>query len=70
MKESRSINIKNATLNVDEDLIIEERKDEVINSSLSKLLKSWDGISGISITIKKDSEDTSNETVSDVDFVD
>ena len=39
---------------------IEERKEEIIESSLSKLLQQWDGIRGISITIKKDSEDVSN----------
>ena len=60
MKESMSVTIKNATLNVEDDLIIEERKEEIIESSLSKLLKAWDGISGISITIKKDSDDVSN----------
>ena len=60
MKESMSVTIKNATLNVEDDLIIEERKEEIIESSLSKLLKAWDGISGISITIKKDSDNVSN----------
>lgn len=65
MKESRSITVKNATLHVDEDLIIEERKDGEISNSLSKLLKSWDGIEGISITIKKDSDDISNENLVD-----
>ena len=60
MKESMSVTIKNATLNVEDDLIIEERKEEIIESSLSKLLKAWDGIRGISITIKKDSDDVSN----------
>lgn len=60
MKESMSVTIKNATLNVEDDLIIEERKEEIIESSLSKLLQQWDGIRGISITIKKDSDDVSN----------
>lgn len=67
MKSSMSVTIKNATLDVAADQIIEERKDnEVITSSLSKLLNEWNGVSGISITIKKDSPDTSNE-VSDVE---
>lgn len=39
MKESMSVTIKNATLNVEDDLIIEERKEEIIESSLSKLLQ-------------------------------
>lgn len=67
MKSSMSVTIKNATLDVAADQIIEERKDnEVITSSLSKLLNEWNGVSGISITIKKDSADTSNEA-SDVE---
>lgn len=67
MKSSMSVTIKNATLDVAAGQIIEERKDnEVITSSLSKLLNEWNGVSGISITIKKDSADTSNEA-SDVE---
>ena len=66
MKSSMSVTIKNAILDVAADQIIEEREEEVITSSLSKLLNEWDGVSGISITIKKDSPDTSNE-VSDAE---
>ena len=60
MKESMSVTSKNAKLNVEADFTIEERKEEIIESSLSKLLQQWDGIRGISITIKKDSDDVSN----------
>lgn len=67
MKSSMSVTIKNATLDVANDTIMEERKEEVITSSLSKLLKSWDGIDGISITIKKDSADVSNETTEGIE---
>lgn len=55
-KASKSINFKNAEINKAKGLITEVTKDDTKYYSLSKLIDEWDGIEGLSITIKKDDE--------------
>lgn len=54
-KKSRSVVFTNATIDIEADEIVELRKDEMVTSSLSGVLKEWDGVDGISISIKHDS---------------
>ena len=56
-KFSKSITYKNATINVANDLITEIPSKDVTNFyKLSKVFEDWDGIEGITITIKKDDD--------------
>ena len=47
---------KNAVIDVTEGTITEFTKDDTKVYSLKKFLKDWDGIEGISITVKQDDE--------------
>ena len=51
-KKSNSVVFSNAQIDLDADQICEIKKDEMIMSSLSALLKEWDGVPGITISIK------------------
>jgi len=55
-KASKSINFKNAQIDKAKNLITEVSKDDTKFYSLSKLIDEWNGIEGVSITIKKDDE--------------
>lgn len=55
-KQSKSVSFKNATINFDEMTILECTKDDEKIFSLEKVLKDWEGIDGISLTIKYDDE--------------
>ena len=62
-KFSKSISFKNATVNKEKDLITEVFKDETKFYSISKLIADWDGVDGISVTIKKDDELESEDCI-------
>lgn len=56
-KSTKSNSFSKAVINVDDDTITEYLKDDDVRTySLSGLLKDWNGVEGISITIKKDTE--------------
>lgn len=55
-KSSKSILYKNAEIDMESDSISEVTKDETRVYSLSNLLKSWNKIPGISLTIKLDED--------------
>lgn len=57
-KKTRGVAFTNATIDIDNDTIIEERKEEAMVSSLSETLKEWDKIPGISLTIRRDLQTT------------
>ncbi len=52
-KQVESVSFSNAQIDIAADEIAEMKKDEIVVSSLSEVLKQWDGIEGVSITIKK-----------------
>lgn len=58
MKDSRSNSFSKAVITMDEetgDFIIEEiSKEESIITNLSEIIKSWIGLDGLSLTIKRD----------------
>ena len=58
MRESNSVTFKNATIDTDDMTITEYTKDESYSFNLFDVLKRWDGIDGISLSIKKDSDKT------------
>lgn len=47
---------KNATINLEEGLIIEKQKESQMGYSLQKVLEEWDGVTGVSITFSKNEE--------------
>ena len=56
-KFSKSITYKNAVIDLEKDLITENPSKDVINFyKLSKVFEDWNGIEGITITIKKDDD--------------
>lgn len=61
-KQSMSLSFKNATIDVENDLITEiPKKDTTYFYKLSDIIKQWDKIEGISIKFDKDDEVTSTE---------
>jgi hypothetical protein len=55
-KSSRSISFKNAEIDTEADTITETTKDDMKVFSLSNLLKSWNKIDGLSISIRLDED--------------
>lgn len=55
-KVSKSTAFKGAVINKEDMTITEFTKDDSRTYSLEKLLDDWDGIEGISLTIKQDDE--------------
>jgi len=56
-KQSMTTTFTKATIDVENDTIIENpKKDEVNFYKLSDFLKKWDKVEGINITFKKDEE--------------
>ena len=55
-KKTKSISFKNATISVPDSTITEYFKDETKTYSIKALLDSWDGIDGVSLTIKLDED--------------
>ena len=60
-KISKSISLKNATITLGDMSITEVTKDNTRVYDLEKLLKEWDGIEGVSLTIKQDDEIPADE---------
>ena len=54
---TRSVSLKNATIDVDNMMVMEfdNKGEEFTETSLLSLLREWHGVDGISLTIKKDS---------------
>lgn len=62
-KRQESESYSKATITFEEDneiMITEYTKDETIQYSLTKVLKEWENIDGISLTIKKEAQRPSN----------
>lgn len=57
-KKSKSVVFTNATIDIENDEILELKKDSENLFSLSAVLKDWDGVPGITISFKQDSEAT------------
>ncbi len=53
-KKTKSISFTNATICLEDMTIEEMKKDSVLISSLDELLKDWDGVQGITLTIRQD----------------
>lgn len=60
-KKSKSIAFKNAVIDKADGTITEFTKDDTKVYSIEKLLEDWDGIEGISLTIKQDNEIPADE---------
>ena len=60
-KKSKTIAFKNATINKEDMTITEYNKDDVKTYSIKKLMEEWDGIDGISLTIKQDDDVPADE---------
>lgn len=57
---NKSVTFTNATINKDRMIIKEDQKDGIQTYSIDKLLDEWNGIPGISLTIKQKDEIPSN----------
>ncbi len=55
-KQSKSISFKNATISIADGTITEILRDESKTYLIDKLLRDWDNIEGVSLTIKLDEE--------------
>lgn len=60
-KASKSIAFKNAVIDKSEGTITEITKDDIKVYSFDKLLEEWDGVEGISLTIKQDDDVPADE---------
>ena len=60
-KASKTIAFKNAVIDKAEGTITEFTKDDEKTYSIEKLLTEWDGIEGISLTIKQDDDVPADE---------
>lgn len=60
-KASKSIAFKNAVIDKAEGTITEFTKDDTKTYSIDKLLEDWDGIEGITLTIKQDDDVPADE---------
>ena len=60
-KASKSIAFKNAVIDKDEMTITEFTKDDTKVYSLNQVIEDWDGIEGISLTIKQDNDVPADE---------
>lgn len=61
MKRTKSISLKNATINLGDETVTEYTKDETRTYNIRKILKDWDQVDGVSITIKQDDEVPADE---------
>lgn len=55
MRKSNSITIKNATIDMENMTITEVNKDDQYMFDIKDVLGDFDGVEGVSLTIKKDS---------------
>lgn len=60
-KASKSVSFKNATINKEDMTITEFTKDDSKTYSLEKIIADWDGIDGVSLTIKQDNDIPADE---------
>ena len=60
-KESKSVSFKNATINKEDMTITEFTKDDSKTYSLENVIADWDGIDGVSLTIKQDNDIPADE---------
>lgn len=60
-KESKSVSFKNATINKEDMTITEFTKDDSKTYSLENVIEDWDGIDGVSLTIKRDDDIPADE---------
>lgn len=60
-KISKVTSFKNALINTEDMTITETSKDYIKVYSIEKLLADWNGIEGISLTIKQDDEIPADE---------
>ena len=60
-KASKSIAFKSAVIDKAEGTITEFTKDDTKVYSLDKVIEEWDGIEGISLTIKQDDDVPADE---------
>lgn len=61
MKLSKSVRLKNATIDLDNGTVTESSKDDVKVYRLANILKEWNNVDGVSITITKDDDVPSEE---------
>nr|DAL75257.1 MAG TPA: YonK protein [Caudoviricetes sp.] len=61
LKRTKSISLKNATINLEDETVTEYTKDETRTYNIRKILKDWDQVDGVSITIKQDDEVPADE---------
>lgn len=55
-KFSKGMSFKNATIDLSDMTITEVTKDEELTFDLNSILNEWNGVEGVSISIKKDSD--------------
>lgn len=55
-KISKSMAFKDAQLNLNDMTLTEFKKDDTTEYNIMDILKEWDGIEGISLTIKLDND--------------
>jgi len=55
-KKTAAVSFKNACISLGNMTITEVSKDNIEEFNLIEVLKSWDGIDGISLTIKYDTD--------------
>lgn len=55
-KTTKAVSFKNAVINTEDMTITEINKDDSVEYDLLTVLKDWNGIEGISLTIKFDDE--------------
>ena len=60
-KASKSVSFKNATINKEDMTITEFTKDDSKTYSLERVIADWDGIDGVSLTIKQDNDIPADE---------
>lgn len=61
MKRTKSISLKNATINLEDETVTEYTKDETKTYNIRKILEDWNHVDGVSITIKQDNEVPADE---------
>lgn len=61
MKRTKSISLKNATINLEDETVTEYTKDETKAYNIRKILEDWNHVDGVSITIKQDNEVPADE---------
>ena len=58
MRKIKSVSFRNATIDVENMKITEYTKDDQYEFSLLEILSEWDKLDGITLTIRKENEQT------------